>query len=421
LPIAFRIQLTALKPVGFFRSNEEPSLPNLRRAKTLLAKDGVDFVVVSSPPNLSYFTQLKAGIQGVVGWWNMPKMLLLPVSKDTTPTLIVTIMDEWNILKEKSDLFEPVFYGGFILKFGGKKNEEIRRLERTYQCCLEDHKDAFGRFDEFVKSWTSESLTVGFESHHLPTEALNLLKKRHPSVNFKPVDGTLGLIRTIKTEQEIETIKRSAAINIRGLRAILDEIKPGVKEITLAQTYLREIATWDARPCHVMVNAGPESAALLPAYERPYKIKKGDTVRIDVGCECRGYCSDISRTVSVGKVSEEKRRIILATTRGYVEAEKMLRPSLPIRELYHFTVSTVKSAGLPDFERTNVGHGLGVEVEELPELTSQSKETLESNMVINVETSYYSFGVGGFPCEETVRVTENSYDLLTKLERVIEL
>ena len=396
-------------------------MPNLQRAKTLLAKDGVDFVIVSSPPNLSYFTQIEAGIRGVVGWWNMPKMLLFPVSRDLTPTLIVTIMDEWNILREKSNLFEPVFYGGFILKFGDKKNEEIKTLERTYQRCLADRKDAFGRLDEFIRSWNSESLTVGFESHHFPTEALDLLRKRHPSVSFKQVDGTLSLIRTIKTEAEIGTIRQSAAINIRGLRAVLEEIKPGVKEDVLAQAYLREITARHARPCHVMVNAGPKSAALLPAYERSYRIKKGDTVRIDVGCEFKGYCSDVSRTVSVGRVSEEKRRIIRATTRGYVEAEKMLRPGLPIRDLYRFAVSTVRSAGLPDFERSNVGHGLGVEVEELPELTAQASETLERNMVINVETSYYSFGIGGFSCEETVRITENSYDLLTRLERVIEL
>jgi Xaa-Pro aminopeptidase len=99
----------------------------------------------------------------------------------------------------------------------------------------------------------------------------------------------------------------------------------------------------------------------------------------------------------------------------------MLKPGLPIKELFDHAVSTVKSAGIPDYRRTNVGHGLGVEIHELPDLVPQASTVLERNMVINIETPYYSFGVGGFSGEETVRITENSYDLLTKLERIIEL
>jgi Xaa-Pro aminopeptidase len=64
---------------------------------------------------------------------------------------------------------------------------------------------------------------------------------------------------------------------------------------------------------------------------------------------------------------------------------------------------------------------LGVEIHELPDLIPQENGVLEKDMVINVETPYYSFGIGGFSCEETVRITETSYDLLTKLERIIEL
>jgi len=81
----------------------------------------------------------------------------------------------------------------------------------------------------------------------------------------------------------------------------------------------------------------------------------------------------------------------------------------------------VKSAGIPDYRRTNVGHGLGVEIHELPDLVPESDAVLERNMVINVETPYYYFGIGGFSCEDTLRLTENSYDLLFKLPKIIEL
>ena len=396
-------------------------MPNLQRAKKLLGDQQIDFVIVSSPPNVRYFTQLKAGIQDVLGWWNSPKMLLFPVSRDLTSVLIVNVMDEWNVLHAKSKLFEPRFYGSFVLEFGGKRNSEITELESVYTQCIRDQKDAFARLDEYVSSWKGEALKVGFEGNHMPAQALDRLKKNNPSTTFSPVDETLGLIRMIKSDEEVEVMRRSAAINIKGFRAILDQIKPGVKEITLGQAYLSEIAAHDARACYVMVNAGPASAALLPRYEHAYRIRKGDTVRIDVGCEYGGYCSDISRTVAVGRVSDEKRRIIKATTTGYVETEKILKPGLPISELFDFAMSTVKANGIPDYRRTNVGHGLGVEVHELPDLAPQVKGVLERDMVINVETPYYSFGIGGFSCEETVRITENGFDLLTRLQRIIEL
>jgi Xaa-Pro aminopeptidase len=225
----------------------------------------------------------------------------------------------------------------------------------------------------------------------------------------------------IKTRDEITRIKQSSAINIKGFRAAVEEMRPGAKEGTVAQAYLTEISKHDAHPCYIMISAGPRSAALFPSYDEPYTIKKNDTVRIDVGCEYRGYCSDVSRTVAVGNIPEEKKTIIKATTKGYTETIKLLKPGWAIKDLFDHAVSTVKQAGIPNYRRTNVGHGVGIVVHDLPDLVPQSTEVLERDMVLNVETPYYCFGVGGFPGEDTARITQNSYELLTHLPRIIEV
>lgn len=197
--------------------------------------------------------------------------------------------------------------------------------------------------------------------------------------------------------------------HVKAFRAVVEEIRPGVTEIQLMQTYMAEIAKHKATPAFSMIAAGNKSAVIFPTYEKTSRVKKNDTVRLDVGCEYKGYCSDVSRTVEVGNVSAEKKRILRATTRGYTETIKSLRPGLAIKDIFHQAVTTVRTAGIPDYERTNVGHGIGIEVHELPSLSPDQNGVLERDMVLNVETPYYCFGVGGFSCEDTVRITSEGY------------
>jgi Xaa-Pro aminopeptidase len=395
----------------------------MQRAKEELAKENVDFVAVTSPPNVRYFGQQRAGIQGIVGWWNAPKMVLLPVSKEIKPILVVNVMDAWDVSRARDNPCDPRFYGSFVLEFGETLDDDMKHLKEIYQKSQANPKDWFQVLDEFIVAWNGQSrpLTVGVEGQHFPSMARDVLMNKQPKISFKNVDETIRRIRMIKTADEIERIKQSSAINIRGFKAAVEEMRPGAKESTVGQAYLSEISKHDAYPCYIMISAGPRSAALFPSYQETNRIKKNDTVRIDVGCEFRGYCSDVSRTVSVGTIPEKKRKIIKATTKGYVETIKLLKPGWAIKDLFDHAVSTVKEAGIPNYRRTNVGHGVGIDVHDLPDLVPQSNEVLERDMVLNVETPYYCFGVGGFPGEDTARITQNSYELLTHLERVIEV
>jgi Xaa-Pro aminopeptidase len=170
-----------------------------------------------------------------------------------------------------------------------------------------------------------------------------------------------------------------------------------------------------------MIATGAKSAVIFPTNEKSRRVKKGDTVRVDVGCEYKGYCSDVSRTIAVGSVSADRKRILKATTRGYTETIKSLRPGLVISNIFHQAVSTVRAAGIPDYQRTDVGHGIGLEVHELPSLSPDQNGVLQKDMVLNIETPYYCFGVGGFACEDTVRITSDGHELLTHLEREIKI
>lgn len=398
-------------------------MPDYERARSLLAKDTVDLAVVTSPANVRYFSQQRPGVQSIVGWWDAPTMVLLAVSRDRNPLLIVNSMDAPTVLEEKQKPCEPKFYGKFVMNFAEELDEEEDEVRRMYRQCRAQPKDAFQLLFDFIESWGPEDnrLNVGIEARHFPALARDMLRERFPQLHFKNVSHALLRARMIKTEEETEKIKQSSAINVKAFLATVEEIRPGAEERLLTETYVREVQKHGARPVFALINAGRKSAVLFPSYKKSVKIRKGDTVRLDVGCEYMGYCSDVSRTVAVGDVSRAKRRILEATTSGYTQTIKRLRPGLAIREIFEHAVSTVRAAGIPDYERTNVGHGIGIEVHELPNLTPDEDGILEKNMVLNVETPYYCFGVGGFSCEDTVRITEDGCELLTRLRRRIQI
>lgn len=350
-------------------------------------------------------------------------MMLFPVSGDTEPVLVANVMDGPAILGQKETPCETRFYGRFILSFGEKLDEMETQLEQAYTQSTMKPTDAFQLVSDFIRSRSAEraSLQIGIEGRHFPSVAKDMLSKKHPRIAFGDIDGTLQQVRMVKTAEEVERIRQSSAINVKAFRAVVEEIRPGVTEIQLMQTYMAEIAKHKATPAFSMIAAGNKSAVIFPTYEKTGRVKKNDTVRLDVGCEYKGYCSDVSRTVEVGNVSAEKKRILRATTHGYTETIKSLRPGLAIKDIFHQTVTIVRTAGIPDYERTNVGHGIGIEVHELPSLSPDQNGVLERDMVLNVETPYYCFGVGGFSCEDTVRITSEGYWLLTHLERQIRV
>jgi Xaa-Pro dipeptidase len=150
-------------------------------------------------------------------------------------------------------------------------------------------------------------------------------------------------------------------------------------------------------------------------------LERGEIVYLDVGCRANGYCSDVSRSVVLGELPPSHERIRQSVLDGYWSTINTLRPGVGIREVFKNAIDMVRRAGIPDFMRSNVGHGIGLSIHELPDMVSSSSGLLEKDMVLNIETPYHGIGIGGFQQEDTARITHGGVELLTKLDRDVRL
>ena len=144
-------------------------------------------------------------------------------------------------------------------------------------------------------------------------------------------------------------------------------------------------------------------------------------IRFDVGCLLDGYNSDIARNFALGDPGERALRLHRATLAGEQAAFEAMRPGVTAADVFEAAVEAVRQAGIPDYRRHHVGHGVGLEVYDIPLLSASDQTVLESGMTFEVETPYYEVGLAGLQPEDTVVLREDGPQLLTTLSRELQI
>jgi Xaa-Pro aminopeptidase len=172
------------------------------------------------------------------------------------------------------------------------------------------------------------------------------------------------------------------------------------------------------------VASGPNSA--LPHY-RPAigrrRLISGDLLLFDFGAVVKGYCSDMTRTFVVGKATDEQREVYDWVLRATEASLSKLRAGVPGGEVHRAAVDVIVRSPYKDYAFLSpVGHGVGLEVHELPRM-GLDPGALKPGMVVTVEPGIYIPGFGGVRIEEIAVVNEDGYELLTSFprDRLIEI
>jgi len=152
----------------------------------------------------------------------------------------------------------------------------------------------------------------------------------------------------------------------------------------------------------------------------PREIRRGDVIRFDVGGRYNHYRADIARNAVLGEPSAKVKTFHHAIRAGLLRAIEMVKPGARAADIFEASVETVRREGLPHYKRNHVGHGIGLDGYDAPDFSPGSKEVLEENMVICLETPYYELGFGGLQVEDMVVVTDTGYETLTHLPRGLE-
>ena len=222
-------------------------------------------------------------------------------------------------------------------------------------------------------------------------------------------------LRKIKDDEEILLIKKAVMLADEGFNHILKFIKSGIteKDIEMELEYYMRKSGASGASFDIIVATGTRTS-MPHAIAGDTLVKNGDAVMIDFGCIFDGYCSDITRTVFVGEPDKEMKKIydtVMRVQKAGIENALEGKYAADI----HMTVSDmIDQAGYKGRFGHGLGHGVGLEIHELPRVSLFGSEALMNNMVVTVEPGIYVPGLGGVRIEDMLVINSKTPIVLTE-------
>jgi Xaa-Pro aminopeptidase len=267
-------------------------------------------------------------------------------------------------------------------------------------------------------------LSVGFSSSHLTVAQMEALKgAAGHRVRFVTDANAVEKLRAVKDSAELAYMAHAAKRISQVFEDALPLIKPGISEIELAGIFefgMKRLG--GAGPSFDTIVASGARSAWAHARPSYNALKKGELVVIDQGLIFVGYCSDMTRTVFIGSAPRKVRELYRAVLEAQEAAKSAIRPGVTAGAVDRAARAVLKRLGLAKYFTHSTGHGLGIEVHEMPRLGRGEEFVLQKDMVVTVEPGIYLQGLGGIRIEDDVVVTENgSADLTTATREFLEL
>ncbi|MBR5272725.1 MAG: aminopeptidase P family protein [Clostridia bacterium] len=228
------------------------------------------------------------------------------------------------------------------------------------------------------------------------------------------LDKIIASLRVIKDEGEVDYIIKAQRIAEDALTHVLGLIKVGMteKELALALDFYMLSHGADALSFDTIAVSGKNSS-LPHGVPSDKRIENGDFITMDFGAVYKGYHSDMTRTVAVGNVCDEQKKVYETVLEAQLRALDGVREGIRCCDADALARNVITQAGYGDFFRHGLGHGVGVEIHEAPTVSSKSDAVLKKNMIVTVEPGIYLPNRFGVRIEDMVCVTENGCKNLT--------
>lgn len=267
--------------------------------------------------------------------------------------------------------------------------------------------------NENGKKWSIK--TVGLEAEHLTVAAkAQLSKATSKSFSLRPTTGLVERLRIIKDANEIRLLRDAVLAGACLFDTTLKSIHPGTRETKVAaeMEYAARREGVEGMSFNTIIASGPRSA-LPHGRASQATIPSRGFVVCDFGVILAGYCSDMTRTVHVGKPGAAMRQIYNAVKDAQQLAINAVRPGVAIGEVDRAARSHLQKKGLVRYFTHSTGHGVGLEIHETPRIAAGQAELLQPGMVITIEPGVYLPAKGGVRIEDMVVVTDRGCEVLT--------
>lgn len=265
--------------------------------------------------------------------------------------------------------------------------------------------------------------SIGFEDRYMRVSTFERYKEKLPEAKWVPLGEVLEQPRRIKNEAELALLRQAEAIGDAAFTDILGIIRPGMTELQLAAELEYSMKRHGAEGFSFdTICASGIHSSMPHAIPDEKEIQYGDFITMDFGCIYQGYCSDMTRTVVVGKANDRQKEIYNLVLKANLSVLSVIGPGQRCKDVDKIARDIISEGGYGECFGHGLGHSVGLYIHEQPALNKRDETLLEPGMIETVEPGIYIPGFGGVRIEDMIVITEDGYENLTHSEKkLIEL
>jgi Xaa-Pro aminopeptidase len=339
---------------------------------------GLDGAIFISPENIFYFTGAPF-VKGSVG-------KILYFDRGGTASIIVTDLDYQEVLDFVDDDSVEIIK----TEFGERPSERLKKIA--------------GR-------------KIGFEEQQVTYSLYDYLRK---ALELKPLDGLAEKMREVKDGEELRRMEEAQSITERALEEALQSLVGGMTEAEIASEVERRMRVLGAESyAFESIVASGERAVYPHGKPTRKRTEEGESVILDLGSRVEGYCSDMTRTLFVGRPKKVLRDVYDAVAQAQDEAIKAAKEGITGKELDGVARGILKEFGYERYFGHGLGHGVGIDVHESPSVSPRGEAKLAEGNVVTIEPGVYIPGTGGVRIEDMVVIMKGGSRNLTNFSKQI--
>ncbi|HHL2501095.1 TPA: M24 family metallopeptidase [Yersinia enterocolitica] len=386
-----------------------------RKARTVMAREGLDALVVTVCDNFYYLTGFASFF--MYTFRHTGAAVAIMFRDESIPSQI--IMNEFEAASTHFDMPNMELKTFPVWVDVDDPRNPLNHQKKRERPIGPPIEAVFGLVKDALESAGVLDKTIAIELQAMSNGGKNVLDKVAPGLKLVDSTALFNEIRMIKSPWEIQHLRKSAEITEFGIASAAKHIRVGCTAAELTAAFKAAVMTFPETNFSRfnLISVGDNFSPKMFPDETP--AKPGDLIKFDCGVDVTGYGADLARTFVLGEPDELTQQIYNTIRIGHEHMLSMVAPGVKLKDVFDSTMDVIKKSGLAHYNRGHLGHGDGVflGLEEAPFVSSLATETFRPGMVLSLETPYYGIGIGSIMLEDMILITNDGYEFLSKLDR----